>query len=181
MGGLYELILIFIISIKEGIKMKKHYVLIIIVALVLCFSVAQSATAASAQEEVMQAVGNFIKAVNTSDYDLMSSIHLHSHTISKYYPGKEGAFISQGWEAFSITWKGMLADPPGTYMISPHNQQVTMLGNNVALVTQYFIYRYTNPTTKAQEISQFRSSLVFQKIKGEWLIVHEHTSEFPVE
>ncbi len=160
--------------------MRKYTLTMFIAALLCCFSIAPSAVA-SDEEEVIQAVGNFIKAVNTSDYNLMSSVHLHSPMISKYYPGKEGAFLSQGWEAFSITWKGMLADPPGTYIISPHNQQVTLLGNDVAVVTQYFIYRYTNPATKAQEISQFRSSLVFQKIKGKWLIVHEHTSGFPVE
>ncbi len=74
-----------------------------------------------------------------------------------------------------MVWKSMLADPPGTYVISPHNQRVAMVGNDVAVVTQYFIYRYTNPTTTEQEVNQYRNSFVFQKVKGKWLIVHEHT------
>ena len=178
MGGLCDFPFI---ATKEGIKMRKYTVTMIIVALLCFLSTAPIATAASDEEEVLQAVDNFIKAVNTSDYDLMSSIHLHSPTISKYYPGKEGSFLSQGWEALSMVWKNMLSDPSGTYVLSAHNQHVNMLENNVAVVTQYFIYRYTNPTTKQQDVSQFRSSFVFQKVKGKWLIVHEHTSGFPVE
>lgn len=111
----------------------------------------------------------------------MSSIHLHPPAISKYYPGKEGAFLSQGWEEFSMVWKSMLSDPPGTYVLLPRNQQVKMLGNVVAVVTQYFIYRYSNPTTKEQELNQYRNSFVLQKVKGKWLLVYEHTSLFPVE
>lgn len=153
----------------------------IIVALSLCFSVAPSATAASDKEEVLQLVNNFIKAINTSDYELISSLHWHSPEISKYYPGKEGAFIIQGWDGFAVVWKNMLADPAGTYQLSSHNQQITMLNKEVAVVTHYMIYRYTNPTSKEQEVSQFRGTLVVQKIKGKWLLVHEHTSGFSVE
>ena len=161
--------------------MRKYTVLMVIVALVCCFSIVPSAAAASDEEEVIQVVNKFLKAVNNSDYDLMSSLHLHSPMISKYHPGIEGAFIWKGWEAFSAGWESMLADPPGTYILSSHNQQVTLLNKEVAVVTHYMIYRYTNPTSKEREVSQFRGTFVFQKIKGQWLIVHEHTSGFPVE
>ena len=154
---------------------------LIIVTLVFCLSVAPSANAASAEEDVLQVATNFTKAFSTSDFKLMSSLHWQSPNMSKFFPGKEGAFLLQGWETIGRDWKTTLEYPPGTYMLSPRNQQATMLGKDVAIATQYLIYIYSDPTTKEQTVSQFRQTLVVQRIGGKWLIVHEHTSVLPIE
>ncbi len=160
---------------------KTLYGLLITVTLVFCLCVAPSANAASDEEEVLQVATNFAKAFSTSNFDLMSSLHWKSPNMSKFFPGKEGAFLLQGWETIGRDWKTNLEYPPGTYMLSPRNQQATMLGKDVAVATQYLIYIYSDPTTKGQTVSQFRQTLVVQKIGGKWLIAHEHTSVLPIE
>ena len=160
---------------------KTIYGLLIIVTLVFCLSLAPSANAASAEEEVLQVATNFTKAFSTSDFELMSSLHWQSPNLSKFAPGTAGAFLAQGWEAIGRDWKTGLEDPPGTHMLSPRNQQATMLGKDVAVATQYLIYVYSDPNTKEESVSQIRLTLVVQKIGGKWLIVHEHASYFPTE
>jgi ketosteroid isomerase-like protein len=162
-------------------RKKSIYGLLIIVTLLFCLCVAPSTNAASAEEEVLQVATNFTEAFSNSDFKLMSSLHWKSPNISKFFPGKEGAFLLQGWEAIGRDWKTTLEYPPGTYMLSPRNQQATMLGKDVAVATQYLIYIYSDPTTKEQTVSQFRQTLVVQKIGGKWLIVHEHSSVLPIE
>ena len=160
---------------------KTIYGLLIIVTLVFCLSVAPSANAASAEEEVLQVATNFTKAFSTSDFELMSSLHWQSPNLSKFAPGTDGAFLMQGWEAIGRGWKTGLENSPGTYVLSPHHQQATILGKDVAVTTQYVIVTFTDPNTKEQSISQVRLTLVVQKIGGKWLIVHEHASYFPTE
>ena len=162
-------------------RKKTIYGLLITVILAFCLCVAPSANAASAEEEVLQVATNFTKAFSTSDLELMSSLHWKSPNMSKFFPGISGAFLLQGWETIGKDWKTTLEEPPGTYMLSPRNQQATVLGKDVAVATQYLIYVFSDPTTKEQTVSQFRQTLVVQKIGGEWLIVHEHTSDLPVE
>jgi uncharacterized protein (TIGR02246 family) len=150
--------------------------------LVLCLCVTPSANAA-AEEEVLQVMTNFHKAFSTGDLELMYSLHWHSPNTTKFTPSKSGAFLTQGWEAIEEGWKETLKPefPKGTYSNSTHNTQVTMLADNVAVITGYFIMTINPPAEKEQTISQFRQTLVVQKIGGKWLIVHEHTSEFPIK
>jgi hypothetical protein len=49
------------------------------------------------------------------------------------------------------------------------------------VTTQYMIAINTDPKTKEQSVSQFRQTLVLQKIGGKWLIVHEHSSDLPTK
>jgi uncharacterized protein (TIGR02246 family) len=149
--------------------------------LMFCLFVAPSANAASPEEEVLKVVDNWYKAFNTSDFELMSSVYLQSPQLSEFTPSPEGAFLAQGWEMVEARWKTTFELPKGTYILSPHNQQVTMLGKDVAIAAQYTISTYTDPSTKKQTIHQVRQTFVFQKTGGKWLIVHQHSSEFPIE
>lgn len=155
--------------------MKKLTVLSICFALVVCVSFTSSAIA-SDEEEVLKVATNFTKAFSTLDYDLMVSLHSKSTKISSFSPSASGAFLTQGWD-----WKPTFDVPAGTFAVTSHNQQATMLGNDVAVTTQYMIIVYTDPATKEQTINFIRQTLVLQKMGGKWLIVHEHASMLPVE
>jgi hypothetical protein len=148
-------------------------------AFVLCLYVTPSANAASAEEEVMQVMNNWIKAFNTNDTELMSSLHWISPSLSKFGPGKGAAFLTQG-ESIA-DWKSTFALPVGTFMNSLHNPQVTMLSDNIAIITMYNNQTYTDQTTKVQTVGLYRGTFVVQKIGGKWLIVHEHSSALPIE
>jgi ketosteroid isomerase-like protein len=155
----------------------------IMIFFILCLGLygTPSANAASDDEEALQVATNFTKAFNTSDFELMASLHWQSPNLSKYTPSKEGAFLTQGWDAIGGEWKTLFKDPAGTYTFSTHNQQAVILGKDVAVTTQYMIAINTDPQTKEQSVSQFRQTLVLQKIGGKWLIVHEHSSDLPTK
>jgi ketosteroid isomerase-like protein len=162
-------------------RMKGMFGFISIVTLALCLSLPQHATAASDEEEALQVATNFAKAFNNSDFALMASLHWQSPNLSKYTPSKEGAFITQGWDAIGGEWKTIFENPAGTFNLSTHNQQAVVLGKDVAVTIQYMIAIDTDPQTKVQSVSQFRQTLVLQKIGGRWLIIHEHASDLPTK
>jgi uncharacterized protein (TIGR02246 family) len=157
------------------------YGLLIIVSLVFCLSVAPSATAASDEEEVLQVMSNWFKAFNTNDYELMSSIHWHSPETSFFGPNNSNAFLTRGWDQTAEVFKSTFAEPVGTSSISSHNSEVTMLDDNVAVVTLYAISTQNPPATDEQVIQQLRGTLVVKKIKGKWQLVHLHWSTIPAE
>jgi len=163
--------------------MKKYtiYGLLIIVTLVFCLSVAPSANAASAEEEVLQLISDYFKGWNTNDNELMSSIHWNSPDMSFFGSGQDVAFLTKGWEQTSELFKSMFENPVGTYSFSYYDPQVLMLEDNVAVVTMYAIWTVNTPNTGEQQITQLRGTLVVKKIKGKWQLVHLHWSIFPTE
>ena len=158
--------------------------LLLCVALAFCLAITPSANAASVEEEALQVAANFSKAFSTSDFELMSSLHWHSPKLTKFTPSKSGAFLIQGWEAVAEDWKQEVFNssyPKGTFEMSNHNPQVTMLGDNIAVITLYQITTSNPPVTTEQTVEQHRQTLIVQKIGEKWLIVHEHVSMLPIE
>jgi len=149
--------------------MRKLTVLSICVVLVFGLSFTSSAIA-SDEDEILEIVTTAYKAMNTLDYELMSSVWLHSPKTSAYFPSGD-PFIYNGWEIVGNTWKSYFSasqsskEPTTTY---PHNYQVTMLSDNLAILTGY-------------DSNLVRVTLVVQKVSGKWLIVHQHTSVLPTE
>lgn len=139
-----------------------------------CLYVTPSTTAATAEEEVLQVAVNWAKAFNNRSFESISSIHWQSPAISKYTPNKDGAFLTEGWEAIGAGWKG-IETIEGSFSVTLHNPRVTMVGDNAGIITGY-----TNIINN-DIVSQSRITLVVQKINGKWLIVHEHSSAFPTE
>jgi uncharacterized protein (TIGR02246 family) len=160
--------------------MKRHTILSFSFVLVLCLSVAPIAMAASAEEEVLQVMTNFTKAANSSDLELMSSLYWHSPKTTVFQPVTGYPFLYQGWEQVEIWWKDSLGSPKGTIVLSTYHPQVTMLGDNAAVITYYQNTTINPPLAKEQTVSQYRVTWVVQKIGGKWLIVHGHASALPV-
>jgi uncharacterized protein (TIGR02246 family) len=147
----------------------------------VCLYVTPSANAASAEDEVLQVLETSVKALNTSDSSLLSSVWSHSPKVSMFGPDKASPFLTQGWTELDKSNKTLTNTPVGTYNFNIHHPQVTMLGDNAAITTAYLTLVYTDSSTKAQDISQARMTLVYQKIDGKWLVVHNHSSIFPTE
>jgi len=160
--------------------MRKLTVLSVCVVLVFGLSFSSSAMA-SDEEDVLKILEDSIKAINTADTSSLSSLWVHSDKVSSFGPEKAVAFLLQGWEAVDMGNKRLTSLPAGTFSITSHNPKVTMLGDNVALTTAYFIAVITDPSTNAQTIMQARQTLVLQKVNGKWLAVHMHASMLPTE
>jgi hypothetical protein len=158
--------------------MEKHtiYGLFIIVSLAFCLALAPYANAVSDEEEVLQVVTNYAKANSSSDFELMSSLHWHSPKLSKFSPRIDGMFLTQGWDTIGENYRALLQGFLGNFVLTPYHPQATMLSDDVAVVTAYYI-----ATGEQGVAGQMRQTLVVQKIGGKWLIVHEHTSNLPTE
>jgi uncharacterized protein (TIGR02246 family) len=155
--------------------------LLICIALVSSLSFAQPANAASAEEEVLQVMTNFVKAQNANDSELMASLWWNSPKTSTYGPPKNLAFLTQGWDSIVLFFKDLNKYPLGSFSRTLHNPQVTMLGDTTAIATAYSVFTQNPPVVKEQTISQERMTFVLQKIGGKWVIVHGHGSALPTE
>ena len=162
-------------------KTKNIVGLLTCVALALCLYITPSANAASAEEEVLQVLTNFVKAQNNNDTKLMSSIWWNSPKTSTYGPPKGLAFLTQGWDSIMMWFEDMNKYPAGTYLRTFHDPQVTVLEDNIAVITAYSVFTQNPPAVKEQTTGQERMTFVVQKIGGKWLIVHAHGSIFPIE
>jgi ketosteroid isomerase-like protein len=151
------------------------------IALALCLSVTPSASAASAEEEVLQVTKDLIKAIDNWDLDLQSSLYWRSEEMSYFGPKKDSAFLTRGWEENFKGNESMKAFPKGSITWAFHNQEVTMLDDNAAIITTYAIVNVNPPLVEQTITDHVRLTLVVKKIGGKWLIVHQHESFFPSE
>jgi len=148
------------------------YILTSVIILIIILSVSPFGIAATPEEEAIQVMENFAKAISTKDSPLLSSLYWHSPKTTYFAPSKDGAFLTQGW----------LEGGPGIDLtFSLHHGQATILSDNVAVLTGYYTAIETDPETKQQSTDQIRQTLVVQKVGGKWLIVHEHASFLPAK
>jgi uncharacterized protein (TIGR02246 family) len=133
---------------------------------------------ASDEDDVLQVMENWCKASNTSDFKLFSSVYLNSPETSQFHPTAGVPFLYKGWDAIENNWKSTFTEPTGSVEISIHNPDVTMMGDDAAVVAYYELVTSTSDTGE-ETIEQHRITRVLQKIDGRWLIVHDHASNLP--
>ncbi len=159
--------------------MKKPTVLSVCFALMFCVSFASSAMA-SDENDVLQVESNFVKAINTMDYQLMSSLYWHSPDTSTFNPAND-PFLSQGWEeSLAPGWKANLSSE-GNTTVSAHNVQAIFIKDDVAVITGYENVIAVDTKTNEQTVANQRVTRIVQKIGGKWLIVHDHVSVLPTQ
>ena len=161
--------------------MRKCTIIMIIFALVCCFAMT-SVASASDEEEIIQVQRNFMKAYVTKDFNLMSSLYLHSSKTSTFDPGGQQPLLFRGWdETLKDGWKRGLDSRTENIAMDFVHPEVTMIKDDVAVLTGYEVVVATNPETKMQTTSHNRVTRVVQKVKGKWLIVHDHVDTFSIE
>jgi uncharacterized protein (TIGR02246 family) len=161
--------------------MKRQVILLIIVTLVFCFYAVPSAIAASDEEEIIQVQTNFMKAYAAKDFKAMASLYLHSSKTSTFNPGNQ-PLLCEGWEeSLKNRWENTMASETDDVTAYFHHPKVTMIKDDVAVITGYESVTYTNPTTKEATVNHNRVTRVVQKIEGKWLIVHDHVDTFSIE
>lgn len=161
--------------------MKKPTILLICVALVICVSLSSSVMA-SDEEDVLQVAINWTKAFSNADFESMSSLYLHSPKTSEFGPVSGYPLLFKGWDQCEKAWKSNMSSIElGALSFSIHNPEVALIGKDAAVTAVYQIAVYTDPETKVQTVGQLRQTLVLEKVNGQWLIVHHHSSNFPME
>ena len=164
---------------------KSVYGFLIIVTLVFCLALAPSATAASDEEEIIQVEENFIKALATNDFDLISSLYWHSSKTTQFGPGFLRGSLWKGWDKIGALWEYGLTSSDetsqSTFRSFFQNPEVTMLKDDVAIINGYEMEVTIDPATEEESYTKLRVTRVVQKIGGKWLIVHEHVSSHPTQ
>lgn len=163
--------------------MKKLAILSVVFTLVFFFAVSATSMAASDEEEIIEVMKNFSTAFNTSDSELMLSLHWKSPELSKFTPYKTtiGAFLAQGREKIENDWKTTLDQPEGTFVTTLSKPQVVFHEGDFAVACGYLAMTINPPAVTEPTANTLRQTLVLYKVGGKWLIVHEHTSILPVE
>lgn len=163
--------------------MKKFAILSTVFSLMCFFAISATSLAGSDEDEIINVMKNFSKAFNTSDSELMLSLHWKSPKLSKFTPYQTtiGAFLAQGWETIENDWKGTLDQPEGTFVTTLNKPQVTFHEGDFAVVCGLLTMTINPPAVTETTTNTLRQTLVVYKVDGKWLIVHEHTSILPAE
>jgi len=135
-----------------------------------------SAPVAASAKEVMALERRYIEAFNAKNVD---------DIMACYVPGR-GLFVFDavppreyiGWDAFKKDYEALFAAYPGPVSVSISEANIVVVGSvayghNVQ--TGYFTDKNGSRVYMAVRVTD-----VFRKIKGKWLIVHEHQA-FPVD
>ena len=137
---------------------------------------AQSADEDALRAEVAAASSQFIKALNTGDGELFDSLWLQSDKASRFNTSQP--FRIEGWPDVRQTYAGILSLPPGSVTLNARQVRIDLLGDDVAIITSHFVLNLRLPGGTRRTITG-RSSSVLEKVDGEWLRVHFHTSVLP--
>lgn len=167
-----------------NITLKKLTILVVLtVAVVGSILVGLSATAnaqstdeEAIKAEVLAAARQLGKALNTSDGELFDTLWLQSDQTT--YISVTQPFRIEGWPAVRQPFAGLLRLPAGNVSHVLRQERIDLLGDDVALHSAHFIIRIRPPGAATITING-RVSAVLQKINGEWLRTHTHTSALP--
>ncbi|MFQ5794519.1 MAG: YybH family protein [Candidatus Bipolaricaulia bacterium] len=154
--------------------------LVFAIALGFWFSVTPVTLADTMEDEVLAVAQQYGQAFNTGDFELMASLWWQSEEITHFY-GEE-PFRQDGWSQVGEFYGSVLNFfaqlPPGSVSLSFRQPRVTLLGDDVAIFTDHWVFSLQIPGGP-QETAAGRATGVYQKIEGKWLIVHLHISVLP--
>lgn len=112
-----------------------------------------------------------VEAWNDGDIERFMEYYWKSDDLTFSSGGK----ITRGWSQTLANYKRRYPTPEKMGRTRFDDLEVFPLGDDAALVLgEWHLERQTNPM-------HGNFSLVFQKIDGEWLIIHDHTSRAPEE
>jgi ketosteroid isomerase-like protein len=132
-----------------------------------------AARAASADESSIRALeGRFIAAANAKNLDGIMKVYVPDESLVVFDVIPPRQFV--GAKAYRQDWAGFLGIFNGPAKFEISDLSVTADG---AMGYSHSIQRVTGTDTKGKPVDlTVRVTDVYRKIKGNWLIVHEHAS-----
>lgn len=127
-------------------------------------------TSNSTAAEVKAAFDKLVDGIQKSSVDEVMSVYWNSPQLILF---NNNGTVTRSWEQ---TRSNRTSSYPNAKNVSLKisDEKIKMLGSGAALVT--CLWTQTQEYKGAPESSSGRMTLVFQKIGGEWKIVHAHTS-----
>jgi len=150
------------------------------VGLALAFLFCPTAVLAG-EEELLPVLAQYEQAFEAGDAEALGDLYWHDERLTVFWPEPETAFRVDGWTQWQSYLKGFAAFisqlPPGGSNLEIRQPTITVIGD-VAIVTSYWVGTMLIPQAGSQ-VMQGRETLVWKKIDGQWVIIHEHASLFP--
>jgi uncharacterized protein (TIGR02246 family) len=131
------------------------------------------AKAAMSDEDKIRALEDkFVAAVNGKDIDAIMSVYVPDESLFVFDLVPPRQYV--GAEAYRKNWEGFLNTMTGPVKFEVTDFTVTVAGE---LAYAHSVHYFTGTDSQGQTTSMIaRVSDVYRKIKGQWLIVHEHVS-----
>ncbi len=148
-----------------------------VIALVMC-SIGGALSASSAYatnmsnvEKIKALEDKFVAAVNAKDIDAIMSIYVPDESLFVFDLSTPLQYV--GADAYRKNWEGFVAS------MGPVKFEVTdfTVAVDGKLAYSHSVHHLTGSDSKGQKMDwTVRVSDVYRKIKGQWLVVHEHVS-----
>jgi uncharacterized protein (TIGR02246 family) len=140
---------------------------------ILCWASAaygQASSPASMRSEIQQTVRAYVDAMNKGDFASYAEMYSRQPGVTSVGDGK----ITRGWDQIRQDIDGHLS-MAGKFSVGLGSIDVTLLGLNYAMaLTKYNI---TVGSAGGEQVQRAGAmTLLFQKVEGEWKIIHDHTS-----
>lgn len=119
--------------------------------------------------EIQQAVRNYIDAWNRSDAASVTEMYSRQPGVTSVGDGE----VTRGWDRIRETMDQLLG-LEGKFKISTASIDVVPLGPGYALALTNYLLTVTGGGEQVQQRGAM--TLVFQRMEGEWKVLHDHTS-----
>jgi ketosteroid isomerase-like protein len=144
----------------------------------ICFSPAAASTEV---EELLPLITKYGEAFETGDAEALGELYWQDERLTVFWPEPETAFRIDGWSQWQSYLKGFAGFvsklPPGGLNLEMRQPSMVVM-EDVAIVTSYWVGTMLTAEGGSQ-VMQGRATLIWKKIDGKWVIIHEHDSLFP--
>jgi len=134
-----------------------------------------------AEQEVLSLTAQYEQAFEAGDAEALGELYWHDERLTVFWPEPETAFRIDGWSQWQSYLKGFAAFmsqlPPGAFNLETRQGSIVVM-EDVAIATCHWVGTMFIPQG-GNQVMQGRETMVWKKIDGKWVIIHEHISFFP--
>ncbi len=116
----------------------------------------------------------FYRAMENADPQAMADVWLHADWVKCVHPGWD---LIVGWENVQESWEQIFSGNSGM-RIAPAEVEITHEGD-FALVSCYEVLAIFLPDRPAPVSARTTATNLFQRVEGEWKMIHHHASQVP--
>lgn len=150
--------------------MKQFSIIAIALLAILLPANTANAQASNEREAIEKLVDNYIKTINDGDLELVSQIWSHADYAT--FIGPQGRFV--GWEAIR---DGIVAGFKNGFTKRDLKKDNLIININGNSAWAEFTWTFNSTSTSGRTgQSRGRESQIFEKVNGEWRLVHIHYS-----
>jgi ketosteroid isomerase-like protein len=154
--------------------MKRRIVFATVFAALLGAVPGSGATVDNPEAKAVNAVfDRYVVGWQKGDIDLLSSVYAHDARLTAYWPDPTRPLRLEGWTSVQKNLKEVF-DLIGHMALDFDQRQIDVYGDVAVMTTRWTWRQPSGPF-----FEHGRTTYVFRKTAGNWLIIHEHSSVNP--